>query len=93
MPRWPRIAIGAVGAALAVPAGYLLCALVFGLVPVNAGFRSAVDGVPVFVRTNGIHAELVLRNGRGGRGLEPRPSRDRHEGAGVAAGMDRVRLG
>lgn len=61
MPRWPRIAIGAVGAALAIPAGYLLAALVLGLVPVNAGFRSAADGIPVFVRTNGIHAELVLR--------------------------------
>ena len=66
MPRWPRIAIGAVGAVLAVPAGYLLCALVLGLVPVNASFRPEADGVPVFVRTNGIHAELVLRTDAAG---------------------------
>ena len=31
-----------------------------GLIPVNADFRSTADGIPVYVRTNGVHAELVL---------------------------------
>lgn len=46
---------------LLAPALYLAFALVLGLIPVNAGFRSAVDGIPIHVRTNGVHAELVLQ--------------------------------
>lgn len=43
-----------------VPVGYLLAAVVGGLVPVNAGFSPDPDGIPIYVRTNGVHAELVL---------------------------------
>lgn len=45
---------------LAVPAFYLLAALVLGALAVNTGFRPTPDGIPVYVRTNGVHAELVL---------------------------------
>lgn len=48
---------------LAAPLAYLLAALLLGLVPVNINFTSTPEsagGVPVFVRTNGVHADLVL---------------------------------
>ena len=46
--------------AVALPVAYLAAALVLGLIPVNAEFRPAADGVAIFLRTNGVHAELVL---------------------------------
>ena len=52
--------IGLLGALLAAIALYLVAALVLGALPVNSGFRSAPDGIPVFIRTNGVHAEFVL---------------------------------
>lgn len=45
---------------VAVPLAYLLAALALGLVPVNRGFRDAPNGVVIYVRTNGVHAEFVL---------------------------------
>ena len=46
---------------LLVPVGvYLLAALVLGLVPTNAGFTSAPDGVDVYVWSNGVHADLIV---------------------------------
>lgn len=47
--------------ALLLPVLYLASALVLGLIPANADFRSAPDGIPIYVRTNGVHAELVLQ--------------------------------
>lgn len=47
----------------AVVAAYLLLALLLGLLPVNRDFRPtppAAGGVTVFLRTNGVHADLVL---------------------------------
>ncbi len=53
--------IGALALALiAVPLVYLLAALALGLVAVNRGFRDSPDGVVIYVRTNGVHAEFVL---------------------------------
>lgn len=51
---------GLLALAVLVPAGYLLVAAVCGLVPVNADFRPDPAGVPIYLRTNGVHAELVL---------------------------------
>jgi uncharacterized protein (TIGR02117 family) len=48
-------------AALLLPALYLATALVLGLIPANPDFRSTPDGIPIYVRTNGVHAELVLQ--------------------------------
>lgn len=39
---------------------YALAALVLGLVPRNPGFVEPADGVEIHVRTNGVHADLVL---------------------------------
>lgn len=48
---------------LAVPFAYLFAALLLGLLPVNVDFTSTPEsagGVPVYLRTNGVHADLVL---------------------------------
>jgi len=47
----------------ALPASYLLLALILGLIPVNRDFRPTPPvqgGVTIYLRTNGIHADLVL---------------------------------
>jgi uncharacterized protein (TIGR02117 family) len=60
MRRW----LAWLGAALvAAPLAYLLPALVLGLLPVNRDFRPTppqAGGVTVWLRSNGVHAELVL---------------------------------
>jgi len=48
------------GVAIVIPAAYVVVALVLALVPLNADFRPSADGIAVYVRTNGVHAELVL---------------------------------
>jgi len=48
---------------ICAPLAYVLLALVLGLIPVNREFSMPVpqaDGVVMYVRTNGVHAELVL---------------------------------
>ena len=48
-------------AALALPPlCYLLAAVAGALLPVNHGWRQPERGVPLFVRTNGVHTALVL---------------------------------
>ena len=44
----------------AVLAAYLGAAVILGLLPVNPGFRQAANGITIFVRTNGVHTDLVL---------------------------------
>ena len=56
--RW---LVALLAAALLLPALYLAIALALGLIPANADFRSTPDGIPIYVRTNGVHAELVLQ--------------------------------
>jgi uncharacterized protein (TIGR02117 family) len=60
MRRWLlRLAV----ALAAAPLAYLLLALVLGLLPVNRDFRPTppeAGGVTVWLRSNGVHAELVL---------------------------------
>ena len=46
--------------AIVAPATYVLVALVLALIPVNTDFEQADNGVVIYVRTNGVHAELVL---------------------------------
>ena len=56
-PNWPRrIAL----AIAAIPALYLLAALVGSLVPVNRGWTEAQQGTTIYLVSNGIHADLVL---------------------------------
>ena len=44
----------------AVPALYLLAALIGSLVPVNRGWREPDDGIAIYVANNGVHADLIL---------------------------------
>jgi uncharacterized protein (TIGR02117 family) len=39
---------------------YLLAALLLGAWPRNAEFVESPDGIPIFVRTNGVHADIVV---------------------------------
>jgi uncharacterized protein (TIGR02117 family) len=39
---------------------YAALALLLGAIPRNAGFVESHDGIAVYVRTNGVHAELIL---------------------------------
>jgi uncharacterized protein (TIGR02117 family) len=50
----------AVVAVLAVPALYLLAALIGSLVPVNRGWSEPATGTTVYLADNGIHADLVM---------------------------------
>ena len=47
-------------ALLALPALYLLAALVGSLVPVNSGWVEPQQGTTVYIADNGIHADLIL---------------------------------
>ena len=55
-----KILLGVVALVLAVPATYFLAALILGLIPANAGWSEAERGVPIFVRTNGIHTWIMM---------------------------------
>lgn len=59
-----RTALRVLGLALAglivLAATYLVLALILGAIPQNRGFVATTDGIPVYVRTNGVHAELIV---------------------------------
>jgi uncharacterized protein (TIGR02117 family) len=55
--RWIARGLGLVAGLLVL---YALAALVLGLVPRNPDFVEPADGVEIHVRTNGVHADLVL---------------------------------
>lgn len=50
----------AFGLLLAVPALYLLAALIGSLVPVNRGWTEPAEGVTVYLASNGVHADIVM---------------------------------
>lgn len=59
----PRLAGRGLLVFLSLPLLYLFAAVVLGLVPVNRDFQPtapAQGGVSVYLRTNGVHAELVV---------------------------------
>ena len=45
---------------LAVPALYLLAALIGSLVPVNRSWNEAPEGTTVYIADNGIHADIIM---------------------------------
>ena len=55
--RWMRWA--ALGLA-AVPALYLLAALLGSLIPVNRGWQEPERGITVYLADNGIHADIIM---------------------------------
>ncbi|HEX5184171.1 MAG TPA: TIGR02117 family protein [Allosphingosinicella sp.] len=48
------------GILLATPLLYLLAALILCLVPANAGWHEAKQGIRIFVRTNGVHTWIMV---------------------------------
>ena len=50
----------AAAAVVIVIALFAAIALVLGAIPRNSDFVQSHDGIPIFVRTNGVHAELIL---------------------------------
>ncbi|HYM47456.1 MAG TPA: DUF2459 domain-containing protein, partial [Burkholderiaceae bacterium] len=49
-----------VAALIVISATYVTAAIALGAVPVNSRFVESADGIPIYLRTNGVHAELIL---------------------------------
>ena len=47
-------------ALLAVPALYMLVALIGSLVPVNRGWTEPAEGMTIYIADNGIHADIIM---------------------------------
>jgi uncharacterized protein (TIGR02117 family) len=60
MRRWLRIGGRVAAGLVAIPLAYLLAALFLGLIPANLGWQEAKEGVPILVRTNGVHTWLMV---------------------------------
>jgi len=54
---WPRRLLLAV---VAVPALYLVAALVGSLLPLNGGWKEPPAGTTVYLRSNGVHVDIVM---------------------------------
>ncbi|MGZ9059249.1 MAG: TIGR02117 family protein [Burkholderiaceae bacterium] len=49
-----------VAALIIIAATYVTAAIALGAIPVNSSFEESPGGISIYVRTNGVHAELVL---------------------------------
>jgi uncharacterized protein (TIGR02117 family) len=58
--RKGRVVGRAVTAFLAIPALYLVAALVGSLVPVNPGWTEPAQGTTIYIADNGIHADILM---------------------------------
>jgi uncharacterized protein (TIGR02117 family) len=58
--RARTILLGTLAILLAIPLLYFLAALAGALIPRNAGWEEPQQGVQIFVRTNGVHADFVV---------------------------------
>jgi uncharacterized protein (TIGR02117 family) len=58
-------------AVLAIPALYLLAALIGSLVPVNHGWTEPDDGITIYMANNGIHSDIVMPARAAGLDWEP----------------------
>jgi len=68
------ILVAPVAALLGLVLGYFLAAAIAGMIPVNRDFAAAADGVDVYIRSNGVHTDLVVpvsAEGTDWRGLLP----------------------
>lgn len=85
---WPaRIAL----AILAIPALYLLVALIGGLIPVNGSWQEPDRGITVYVADNGVHADLVLP--ANAQGLDWRPLLPKSDATNVPANARWIAFG
>jgi uncharacterized protein (TIGR02117 family) len=58
--RTPRLIARFLTALLALPAAYLVAALVGSLVPVNRGWREPAQGTSIYLADNGVHTDIVM---------------------------------
>ena len=87
-PSWPkRFAL----AVAAIPALYLLAALLGSLIPVNSGWVEPEKGVTIYIADNGIHADLVLPAST--QGLDWRPLIPRSDAANAPAEAEWIAFG
>jgi len=85
---WPaRIAL----AILALPAIYLLAALIGGLIPVNRGWQEPDKGITIYLANNGVHVDLVLP--ARAQGLDWRPLVPQSDFANVPAKAEWIAFG
>jgi uncharacterized protein (TIGR02117 family) len=49
-----------IAALLALPAAYLLAALIGSLVPVNRGWAESENGTIIYLADNGVHADIIM---------------------------------
>ncbi|MEA3068012.1 MAG: hypothetical protein QOK41_1419 [Sphingomonadales bacterium] len=49
-----------VTALLALPAFYLLAALIGSLIPVNRGWTESAEGTTIYLADNGVHADIIM---------------------------------
>ena len=82
-----RIAI----ALLAIPAVYLIGALIGSLVPMNSGWVEPDDGATIYIADNGVHADLILP--ANAQGLDWTPLVPKRDFANVPAGAEWVAFG
>ena len=66
--RWMRWSLLAVAA---VPALYLLAALLGSLIPVNRGWEEPGKGITIYLADNGIHADIIMPASAQGLDWEP----------------------
>jgi len=75
----------------AIPALYLLAALLGSLVPVNRGWSEPEQGVTIYLANNGVHADLILP--ARAQGMDWRPLLPKRDFAGPDPAADWVAFG
>jgi len=68
---------------LAIPAAYLLMALVGSFVPVNSGWSEPSDGITIYLADNGIHTDIIMP--AAAAGVDWRPVLARRDAAAAPA--------
>ena len=63
--RWIALAVAA------IPALYLVAALLGSLIPVNRGWQEADRGITIYLADNGIHADIIMPANAQGLNWEP----------------------
>jgi uncharacterized protein (TIGR02117 family) len=61
----------ALAALLAIPAAYLVAALIGSLVPVNREWTEPAQGTTIYIADNGIHADIIMPVNAGGLDWSP----------------------
>lgn len=58
--KWGKVVGRLLTALLALPALYLVAALIGSVVPSNAGWTEPTEGTTIYIADNGIHADIIM---------------------------------